>query len=275
MTNYYDILGISPDATADEIHEAFTFQVKVFHPDKYNPVKQPKQYARALKMTSRLNDARDTLLDPAKRSAHDAHLRDEPTPAPAPLAAINPTHKRWLVLGTMGALFLISAVSVINKLDFTPKPSVAEAVTSPTPPPCPIGEPGISVTKVDIRPNPNASPYDRLPSRLYIITGIIENHTSSPIYTDEVGFYLGTRDPDLPPAWENGLRMMETTGQPAAIPAGGSITWKEKHVVEHPEPFPANVIPTLTYPYNVEVSSEPHWYWTEADSDCEPVVAGS
>src|SRR5687767_2820298 len=117
MTNYYDILGISPGATDDEIHEAFTFQVKVFHPDKYDPAKQPKQYARALKMTSRLNDARDTLIDPAKRSAHDAALRHEPKPTPAPLAAINPTHKRWVIVGTMGVLFLISAISVINKLD--------------------------------------------------------------------------------------------------------------------------------------------------------------
>jgi hypothetical protein len=266
MTNYYDILGISPGASDDEIHEAFTFQVKVFHPDKYDPVTQPKQHARALKMTSRLNAARDTLLDPAQRAAHDAALSQEPKPAPAPLAAINPTHKRWLVLGTMAGLFLISAVSVINKLDFTPAPRVAQAVATPTP--CPVGEPTIAVTNVDIRPNPQADRFDSRPSRLYIITGIIENHTSSSVYVDEVGFYLGTSDPDLPPTWESALRLMETTGQPESIPPGGSVTWKEKHIVEHAEPFPANVIPALTYPYSAESSRETHWYWPDAGPSC-------
>ena len=273
MINYYDILGISRDATSAEIQEAYAFQIKVFHPDKYDPAAHPREHARALKMTQRLNEARDTLLDPEARRVYDSFLAGGSTgpvfePAARRLPALTPHQVRWTLIAIMLGAFIVSSASVLRRLDLSPHPRVAGAAVTPTPSPCPTGEPTVTITSVDIRPNPDASPTDSLPSRLYVISGILQNPTTSEIATDYMGFYLGTQDPDLPPSWTSALSSMETEGGPEAIPAKGSITWKEKHIVEQPEPFPANVIPTLTFPSSAESRSERQWHWTNADPSC-------
>jgi curved DNA-binding protein len=59
--NYYDILGISPDASQDQIKKAYKELVKKNHPDKGGNSEQFKL----------INDAYDTLKDPAKRQQYD------------------------------------------------------------------------------------------------------------------------------------------------------------------------------------------------------------
>lgn len=67
MINYYDLLGVSPDATDEEIRKAYKKNMKYYHPDI-------NKSANAENMSKALNNARDILLDPLKREAYDIEL---------------------------------------------------------------------------------------------------------------------------------------------------------------------------------------------------------
>jgi hypothetical protein len=69
--NYYDILGVKPTATADEIKEAWEVKRKI-HPDYYQKDNQ-KKYAEA--QFQLVSNAHDVLKDPAKRQKYDDSLR--------------------------------------------------------------------------------------------------------------------------------------------------------------------------------------------------------
>ncbi len=69
-SNYYDVLGVSPNATDAEIHAAYRALVVRFHPDR-NPI------ANAEQLTVMLNHAWETLKDPERRKAYDATLPAE------------------------------------------------------------------------------------------------------------------------------------------------------------------------------------------------------
>lgn len=66
--NFYEILGISCDATQEEIKNAFRKQAKKYHPD-INP------QADALVMMQRINEAYETLSDLEKRKAYDSKIK--------------------------------------------------------------------------------------------------------------------------------------------------------------------------------------------------------
>lgn len=65
MVNYYEILGVSNDASLAEVKAAFRTLAKVYHPDK-NP-NEKELFARILK-------AYETLSDPALKSTYDYKL---------------------------------------------------------------------------------------------------------------------------------------------------------------------------------------------------------
>lgn len=74
--DYYELLDVSPEASADEIKAAYRRLSKSAHPD-----------AGGNSGLFRLVDqARDTLLDPDKRAAYDRQ-RSEPKPPPRPRPA--------------------------------------------------------------------------------------------------------------------------------------------------------------------------------------------
>ncbi|HSS09076.1 MAG TPA: J domain-containing protein, partial [Acidimicrobiales bacterium] len=78
MTSLYDLLGVPPDASADEIRHAYYRAARQRHPD-VNPD------ADAAAAMRRLNEAWETLGDPIARRRYDAQLRPA-TPAPRPPA---------------------------------------------------------------------------------------------------------------------------------------------------------------------------------------------
>jgi curved DNA-binding protein CbpA len=244
QVNYYDLLGIDPDAPESEIQAAYLFQIKAFHPDRYDPVKHPAQHVRALFMSQRLNQARDTLIDPASRRAYDAKLRPaEPAAAPPPPP---PTQSA--------------------------RPERA-AAAQPTPVPCPTGEPAVTINGVSVYPDPEASGFGP-PTRLYVVHGTIANRTSAPISVSNVGFYLGAASLDLAPTWDQDTSMLEMSGNPNDIAAHEQITFVARHSVALPEgmsePFPATVTGLLKYPPASDSPSRTQWLWTAADPACQP-----
>lgn len=82
---WYDILGVEPDATPEQIKAAWRDST-----DKFEPGTGGSRFRM-------FNDAADVLLDPEKRRAYDAELASGsapvaamPTPPPAPVAAPPP-----------------------------------------------------------------------------------------------------------------------------------------------------------------------------------------
>ena len=72
--NLYDILGIPPDASHQAIRDAYYIRVRVIHPDRFDPVKQRKEWDKANEMLAELNAAYATLRNPARRREYDEEL---------------------------------------------------------------------------------------------------------------------------------------------------------------------------------------------------------
>ncbi len=67
--NFYDILGVLPDASEKEIGKAFRAQSRTCAPDLF-PGDQSKE-----ELFKKLTQAHDTLRDPVKRSEYDTKIR--------------------------------------------------------------------------------------------------------------------------------------------------------------------------------------------------------
>lgn len=68
--NYYDVLGVSKDATDKEIKDAFNNMIKAFHPDMYRG--SDKEFAS--RKTRELYEAYNVLKDPKKRKDYDSYI---------------------------------------------------------------------------------------------------------------------------------------------------------------------------------------------------------
>ena len=63
--DYYRVLGVKPNATAEEIHSAYRRLARAYHPDCY------PGSTRTLARMARVNVAKSVLLDPNMRAAYD------------------------------------------------------------------------------------------------------------------------------------------------------------------------------------------------------------
>ena len=61
--NYYELLGIDSNASADEIKRAYKTQMKKWHPD----INKDED---AVSMSMKINEAKDVLLDEVKRQEY-------------------------------------------------------------------------------------------------------------------------------------------------------------------------------------------------------------
>ena len=71
-TEYYDILGVSPDASASEIKKAFRKAALLWHPDKHS-TSTPEEKEEAEEMFKKVGKAYEVLSDPEKRQTYDRY----------------------------------------------------------------------------------------------------------------------------------------------------------------------------------------------------------
>ena len=70
FANYYELLGIDPNAGSEEVRQAYLEKIKKWHPDI-----NPERVAEAEEMTKVLNQAYQILGDPDGRKKYDRMLK--------------------------------------------------------------------------------------------------------------------------------------------------------------------------------------------------------
>jgi len=78
-SDYYDILGVSKNATSDEIKKAYRKQALEWHPDKHKDEKEAAE-----RRFKEINEAYQILSDSQKRSAYDQFGHDAFSPGGMP-----------------------------------------------------------------------------------------------------------------------------------------------------------------------------------------------
>lgn len=112
--NFYEELGVAPDASHEEIHDAFRALVRLLHPDQQTNI-QLKEIAE--RQMRKLNPIYAVLSDPERRRRYDAELREGYVPAiivnAPPLGEFRRPRRRfeWFAAALVGAAFLLWLVS--------------------------------------------------------------------------------------------------------------------------------------------------------------------
>ncbi len=78
--NYYTVLEIAPTATNADIKKAWHEQMQVWHPDRFSH--SPTLHRKAETRTKLINQAYQTLSDPAARARYDAATQAVPSTTP-------------------------------------------------------------------------------------------------------------------------------------------------------------------------------------------------
>jgi hypothetical protein len=293
MINYYEILDIDERATNEQIKAAYTCQVKIFHPDRYDSSKNPLAYTQALEMTQRLNEIRDTLLDHEKRRIYDLRLELDipeshpawaPEPSPttrdgpaSPTKSKSSTLRRPIKLNIRGsaksvflAVALIVAIVLISGLDVAVRSAattlaklvdINSTVTGAET--CPTGAPSVVVTSATI--NSAGS---------YVTGGLVTNTTSATIGVNGIGFYTGLHQSGGQPDWVDQLSTMTPSVNPNDIKAGQSVSWTDRHSVYSPisqSGFgPVSISASLDIPETPGTPLVAQWDWPGASDLCQP-----
>jgi len=79
--DHYATLGVSPEASGEDLHAAWRFSLMAFHPDRF---RDAEQRARADDMAKRVNAAWQVLGDPAARARYDRARREAGARRPGP-----------------------------------------------------------------------------------------------------------------------------------------------------------------------------------------------
>lgn len=125
MISDHDLLGVKPEASEDELHQAFRRMVKVWHPDRFTH--DPKLQKDAQEKLIELTQAYERLLRPSA---------EKPRPAAAPASTQRPVHPPVVPYrrerpGGVWFLLLIVVVIAAAALYFSVKNSQSQRVINP------------------------------------------------------------------------------------------------------------------------------------------------
>ena len=195
--NYYEILGLKPGATDEEIKKAFRKLVLIFHPNKGG---DPEKFKL-------IKDSKDLLLDPMKRESYDAGLLAGPAaalngPVP-PAAALNgPVPPAAALNGSAVHPRAVGRIPNNNSNnDSNVDPNVNMSNADPIPPAAPLNAHALTVSSVPVpapapasavssvpvpAPQPNVGPLGSIP-----IT------SNLPTSADQLNVIMSNADPIL------------------------------------------------------------------------------
>jgi len=83
LNDYYEILGVTPDASVDSIRERLELLRLAWHPDKFHRAGDSHRI-KAQEEFKQAEEAAHVLLDPLKRAEFDQHRRRKQSVPPAP-----------------------------------------------------------------------------------------------------------------------------------------------------------------------------------------------
>jgi hypothetical protein len=134
---YYEELGLSPAASADQIRHSYKALARLLHPDQCSD-ENLKRLAE-LQMR-RLNQILAVLTDPEKRRRYDAHsvtpaipIRRQPGPIVVPVPEGRPWVRRWMVgLCAWGLPLVALVVSMAILLSYGSGARPATASSAPS-----------------------------------------------------------------------------------------------------------------------------------------------
>ena len=221
---WYAILGVSPDASVEEVRGAYNKLVLIHHPNHGG------------------GDRQFVLI----KEAYSRYLNaGSPPPVKVPP---RPRLGRWLSprLVLAGLTVLALCMGLIHA---SARPTIVRTMSSPAAR-CATGAPEVDVTNVQILPD------DQLDSTadLYMVTGEITNTTTSVINVMGIGFYFGQADPNTTPAWTDETENMDLSGDITRIPVGGVIAWHEKQYVYN-SPGTTDVGAALSFPQKIWIQT--------------------
>ncbi|HLG15827.1 MAG TPA: DnaJ domain-containing protein [Blastocatellia bacterium] len=86
--DYYEVLGVTRQASSAAIKAAYYQLAKKFHPDRYRQQEHAALRPRLEALFSRISQAYETLTEPAQRAAYDDHIKKSGGKAPPSEALI-------------------------------------------------------------------------------------------------------------------------------------------------------------------------------------------
>ncbi len=136
MANFYNLLGVAPDASAEELAAAYARQRERYNPELVADL-DPELRRLAEERLAEIERAYAVLSDPEGRNAYDASLRGEPSPEAAHAVAarrsLTPRERLFALGGALAALVLVATIWVLTGRDALPQGASMGEMNRPAP----------------------------------------------------------------------------------------------------------------------------------------------
>jgi hypothetical protein len=119
MRDYYDIFGVTPNASPEEIKERYRFLAHAYHPDKFVS-EQHRQ--RAEQQFKEINEAYETLKDPERRRSYDTTRTRNVPPPPRPSPSPSPSRRKPAFVWLIAAASVVACVTFIGSFRHSSEP---------------------------------------------------------------------------------------------------------------------------------------------------------